>query len=77
MNTAPAAHAAADRPSGPNTAPWDRRTVTRSAPTPPARPPKAPAAATRAISDLAVCGSKRSLSNDQNVEMPMAPSTLA
>jgi len=34
--------------------------------------PKARAAATHAICALAVCGSKRSLSNDQNVEMPRA-----
>ena len=38
---------------------------------------KAAAAATRAMSGLAACGSKRSLSNDQNAEIPIAPSTLA
>ena len=40
------------------------------------RPPNVAAAATFAMSGFAECGSKRSLSSDQNAEIAIAPSTL-
>ena len=69
-------HAPPDSASRVNNAPCGRRAATRSAVTPPTRPPKAAAAATRAMSTFAACGSKRSLSIDQNAEIPIAPSML-
>ena len=69
MQTPPAS------PSARSSAPSGITAAMRSAPTPPARPPKAAAAATRAISGFAEWGSKRSLRSDQNIDIAIAAST--